>query len=291
MTPEESYNAALGIEPAAAELVPAPEPAAEPASAPIDAATAPEAPAAPKINPSWEEAWQDVPEPIRELQRPYFEKWDANYQALNARHAPYEAYEKKGYNPEYISQAIEIQKALSEDPEGFVQQVAEHFGITFAQAAAAVDATQQGAEETFLTPEEQRIRAVELRQQQIDENIRQRQEAEENYRIQQEQVGRITTELAGLHARYGDFDENRIVQQAMVNAQRGGNASLEVALNEVRAWEAEVLQRAARTAPKVLGAAGGTGAFQTPPEPKKILSNDELLAKALAMGQQLTQGS
>ena len=284
MTPEESYAAALG------EVVPDPvvDPTpVEPEPAAAAAVVEPE-PEAPRVNPNWEEAWQDVPEPIKAQQRAVFEKWDANYKTLEARHAPYAAYESKGYNPEYISQALEIQQALASDPNGFIKEVAEHFGISFGQAAAAVEATQ---EEEFLTPEAQRLAALEARQAAIDENFRQRQEAEQQYQTQQQQVAKITTDLANLKTKYGTFDERRVVQQATLNASQGGNPSLEVALNEVRAYEAEVLQRAARTAPKVLGAAGGTGAFQTPPEPKKILSNDELLAKALAMGQQLTQGS
>lgn len=289
MTPEESYAAAMGesaITPETAALAPEPSvPAAEPPAE--TAAPAAEA-AAPKVNPNWEEAWKDVPEPIRELQRPYFEKWDANYNALQARHTPYAQYESRGYNPEYIQQAIEIQQALSNDAEGFIQQVAEHFGISLGEAEAALDAAQ---EQEFLTPEAQRIAALEARQAEIDSNFRMRQEAEQNYQLQQQQVGRITSELTNLAAKYGPFDERRVVERATINASQGGNPSLEVALNEVRAYEAEVLQRAARTAPKVLGSAGGTGAFQTPPEPKKVLSNDELLAKALSLGQQLTQGS
>ena len=95
-----------------------------------------------------------------------FEKWDANYKTLEARHAPYAAYESKGYNPEYISQALEIQQALASDPNGFIKEVAEHFGISFGQAAAAVEATQ---EEEFLTPEAQRLAALEARQAAIDD--------------------------------------------------------------------------------------------------------------------------
>src|SRR6478736_90603 len=107
MTPEESFQQALGQAPTDGEFAAAgetPEPAA--AEAPAE-----QQPAAPRTNPNWDEAWTDVPEPIRQQQRTVFEKWDAGYNELQARHAPYAEYERRGYNPEFISQALAIQQA------------------------------------------------------------------------------------------------------------------------------------------------------------------------------------
>lgn len=295
MTPEESYQQALGQQPTQAEYEAAGQAApvevapVETAPAAPAAAPAEQAPAAPRSNPNWDEAWADVPEPIREAQRATFQKWDANYNALQARYRPYEEYERRGYNPEYISTAIDIQQALIEDPQGFVERVAEQFGLTLGQAQQAIADAQE--EQTFLTPEEQRIRQLEQQQQQILDNFNQRQEAEENLRRQQQYVEQINGALQNLHTKYGAFDEDRVVQWAAANAQRGANPDLEVALNEILAWEADVIQRHSRTAPNLLGSSTAIAPPAQAPEPKRIPTPDELLQRALGMGPQLLGGN
>jgi hypothetical protein len=292
MTPEESYELAINGAPTDGDFAASGETAEEPT---FDPAATPEAPApaaeepAPRINPNWEEAWKDVPEPIKAQQRAVFEKWDANFNALHAKHAPYAQYEQHGYNPEYITQAISIQQALINNPEEFVKKAISEFGLTIGEARQALAQAQDAAEETFLTPEEERLRRVEAQNQQLLENFTQRQQAEERYRIEQQNVAAIQGALANLHTKYGDFDEDRVVQWASMNATTGKNPSLEVAVNELRAWEADVVLRNQRTAPKVLGSAGGSAAFAAPPEPKKLLSDDERLAAAMELGRQLTQ--
>lgn len=285
MTPEESYEAAM----AGQQAEPA-EPTYEaPAAEPEAPAAEPAEPAAPRINPNWEEAWKDVPEPIKAQQRAVFEKWDANFNALQARHAPYAQYEQHGYNPEYISQAISIQQALVANPEEFVRKAISEFGLTVGEARQALADAQNVDPNTFVTPEEERIRRIEAQNAQLMQTFEERQRAEQEAQLKAQQVGQIRGILGNLHATYGDFDEERVVQWASMNASTGKNADLEVALNELRAYEADVVLRAQRTAPRVLGAAGGTASFQAPPEPKRLLTDDERLAKALELGRQLTQ--
>lgn len=294
MTPEESYAAALGQEPTPAEYEAAGQVTPQEV-APVDQtapAAAPTEPEAPRSNPSWDAAWENVPDPIREAQRTHFQKWDANFNALQAKYRPYEEIERRGYNPEYITTAIDIQQALIEDPQGFVERVAEQFGLTLGQAAqVAQNAAQQQQEEQFLTPEEQRIRALEERQRQIDENFQRRLEAEQRQQEEARYVQQITGALQNLHTKYGAFDEDRVVQWAAANAQRGGNPDLEVALNEILAWEADVIQRHAKTAPSLLGSSTAIAPPASAPEPRKVATSDELLQRALQLGPQLLGGN
>lgn len=290
MTPEESYQQALGLS-APVEQPPQfeqpqfeqPQQVETQPAAPAEPA-APAQPAEQRVNPNWEAAWQDVPEPIREAQRTHFQKWDANFNALQARYRPYEEFEKQGYNPEYLSTAVEIQRALIEDPQGFVERVAEQFGLSFGEAAAAI---QQQQEEQFLTPEAQRLAEIEQRQREWDERFAAEQEAREREATHQRYVQQIAGALENLHTKYGAFDNDRVVQWAAMNAQRGANPDLEVALNEMLAYEADIIQRHSKQAPALLGSSTAIAPPAAPPEPKRLLSSDELLAKALAMGPQL----
>lgn len=288
MTPEESFALATAGDPTEAEQLAAGEPTAAPAE-PAPAAAAPEEPADKRYNPNWDEAWTDVPEPVRQQQRAVFEKWDANYNGLSAKYAPYQKYEQQGYNPQYLDSAIEIQRALIENPEDFVRRAIQEFGLSIGQAQQ-LQAAADGVEEEFLDPQEQRLRALEAQEQQRQQAWEAQQQQQLAEQTRQQGAQQIQGAINNLHQKYGDFDEERLVLWATGNAQAGRNADLEVALNEIIAWEAEVAAKAVRTAPRVLGTSTQIAPTVAPPEPRRAATPDELLQRALAMQNQLVGG-
>ena len=291
MTPEESFALATQQDPTPGEQAAAGEvQPTEPAPpAPSAAEPAEQAPVERKLNPIWDEAWADVPDPIRQQQRTVFEKWDANYNGLQARYAPYQKFEQQGYNPQYLETAIDIQRALVTDPEGFVRQAIQEFGLTAFQAQQ-LQAAAQGQEEEFLDPQEQRLRQLEALEAERQQQWEQQQQQYAAEQARQQGAQQVQAAIANLHQKYGDFDEERLVIWATGNAQAGRNPDLEVNLNEMLAWEAEVAQRAVRTAPRVNGTSTSVAPIPAPTEPKKVASPDELLARAMQLGQQLAQG-
>jgi hypothetical protein len=277
MTPEESYQAALGVTPdqgaSGLETGSAPDQVVTP-----DATQAPDEQQtnATRINPSWEEAWKDVPEPIREQQRRVFEKWDNDFQELQARHRPFQEYEQAGITPTQLEQALQVQAALFEDPRAFYDRVGEAWG--FKEQKADLQAT--AASGQTIDPSEYddpavRQMAETLAQQQafIDQFQQQQLTQQQQYEQQQQEQRNIqwtANQMANLESQYGaipDEDKMRVVERAILNANLGRNASVEVAFHELKREEADIIARAQRSAPRVLGGGAGAGQINNAPAP------------------------
>lgn len=234
-------------------------------------------------NPSWDEAWADVPEPIREAQKPVFEKWDTGYKHLEAKFRPYQQFEEQGISPDVIQTALNMQAALLENPREFWERVGEHMGFTAAQSRKF--AQDQMDEQDDLTPEEQLAREVEeLRQWREQQEQRFVMQQEQQRRAQEEQfyVQSVQSELSDLRGRFGDFDEERVIERALANAIRGGNPSVENAFFEVR--QAAQRQAPTRRAPQVLGGGGGSAPA---PQSAKPMTPDEQREAARALAARL----
>ena len=237
-------------------------------------------------NPAWDEAWADVPEPIRESQKQVFEKWDRNVQHLQAKFAPYKQFEEQGVTADALQQAYSIQQALVSDPRGFWDRMAETWG--FASGAEAQQAYADANEDEDDPTASIQREIAELREwRESQENMTRQQMAQ--YQQQQEQLqwqARINDELGSLKQKFRDVDENAVIERALLNATQGRNPSLENAYFEVRDYEDRIAQRAQRKAPRVMGAGGGS----SPAPQQKALTADEQaqasrdLAKRLAGG-------
>lgn len=282
MTPEESFALATA-EPAAETeaLVAPPEVDAEPA------AETPEAPG-PKVNPIWEEAWgEDVPDEIKARQAQVFDKWDRNVKAVEARYAPYRQFEEQGIDPGYLAQAISIQQALLENPRGFYDQMAAQWGFEQAQAQAA--AAQQQANDPYESDEDRRLAEIQARLDAFEGQWTAQQQAAAEAQQRQAQTQYVESQLTDLSSKVGDYDREAVVERAILNATTGRNPSIEVAYYELKAQEDAILARHQRTAPKVLGG-GAPAAAKPPAAPRGPLTNDELLAKAMATAKEIADG-
>ena len=236
-------------------------------------------------NPSWDEAWADVPEPIREAQKPVFEKWDTGYKHLEAKHRPYQAFEEQGISADVIQTALNMQAVLLEDPRGFWERVGEHMGFTAAQSKQFAQDQMDGEEE----PEDRVERELrELKEWRDQQEASTRRQQEETQRQQQEAyyVQSVNTEIAGLRQRFGQFDEERVIERALANAIRGGNPSVENAFFEVRQQAQQ--QQPARKAPAVLGGGGGSAPA---PAAAKPMTADEQREAARALATRLAGGN
>lgn len=299
MTPEESFNAALNQEvtPEASQAAGAAQDGTVATPTAPNAETGEQEPAAPKGNPNWEKAWENVPEPIREAQRGVFEEWDRSYDHLNARFKPYEEFEAQGIDPRYLEQAMQVMNALAEDPQNFYNTMREQFGFDQQQADAAAQGSAQAlaGQEQYQSPEERRIAELQAQMAELQGGLTAQQQAQqEAYQQQQQQEYAqqvqqdLHTSLDTLAGKYGDFDREEVVRRALMNANTGRNPSIETAFFEQQAYERELLQKQAR-APRVMGRGGAPG-IQAPPQPAAPQNDDERYAAAMALAKSLAEG-
>lgn len=243
-----------------------------------------------KINPSWTEAWGDfTPEPVKEAQKAVFEKWDRNYREVESKLAPFKPFLDQGLTPEIVAQAIQLQERIADNPRDFYDRMGQHWGysqeIQAAQRAAAANPSGEGEE---LSPAEQRLQELIQRQEQllgVQEQTYQQSISRQN---EAAQVQQINSELDAIEAKEGKFDRDRVLKQAIMNAQSGGNPSLTNAFYEVQRERDEWLASQQKQAPRVLGSGGAIG--QQPTDPKKIPTREEQRAQAMDIARQLAGG-
>jgi len=101
--------------------------------------------------------------------------------------------------------AVAIQSALERNPEATIDLLARHYGVTRQQAA---DMVAESVAEESLDPIDQKFRQMEQRVASFEE-----------YQSQQQ----IEREIAGLQAKYGDFNVGEVVNTAL----RLGSTDLE----------------------------------------------------------------
>lgn len=275
MTPEESFAQATG--------------GAAPETAVPDGEQQEQAPA----NPSWqEEAWKDVPEPIKQQQAPVFEKWDRNFGQLNERFRPYEAFEKSGIPAEQLQQAVELQQLMITNPETVFEFLAQEHGFTTQQQAQAAHTA--GVESGDLDPNDpvtQRLAAIEAKEAAYDRERQAQQQTFSQQQQYQQNVQRINDEFTTLESRVGklnDFDKNRIAEKAIINAAANGNGSIGVAYYQYLDERDQLLAaHGAPKAPKVMG--GGSTVASAPAADRKPETDDQRLERAMAIAKQISE--
>lgn len=277
MTPEESRQAAL------AEAVPV--------ETPVD--NNPQAEQQGGHNPNWDEAWVDVPEPIRQAQEAVFKKWDNDYQLLAAKHKPFAEYEQNGVDEEMLANAVNVYNGLVNDPHGFWEQIGTQWGFTpKEQQVLAIAAKEAGVDvddlEDATAREIRELKALVSQQTELLQTDRTEQQsfAQQQQEAQAEtaRIAAIDKSFTDLQAKVGstftDEQMEEIAERAILNATLGRSADIEVAYREIQKIQDRILATV-KAAPRLLG---GTGSAAAPvaAEPGKIPTTQELLQQAMA---------
>lgn len=276
MTPEESRQAAL------AEQV---------VDKPVDNNSQAEQQAG--HNPNWDEAWVDVPEPIREAQKAVFAKWDNDYQLLAAKHKPYAEYEQNGVDEETLANAVNVYNGLVNDPHGFWEQIGTQWGFTPAETKVVADAAAAAGIDADNLEDATAKEIRELKQlvQDLGGGIEKDREQQQTFAQQQQEAQAETARIAAIDKSFTDLqakvgatftDEQmeEIAERAILNATLGRSADIEVAYREIQKIQDRIISTV-KAAPKLLGGTGSASA-PAPAEPGKIPTTAELLVRAMA---------
>lgn len=213
-------------------------------------------------NPSWNEALELLPDDyLRDKVKPVFEKWDTNnnerYTKLQQQYEPYKELIEHNVEFDRIKAAFEFQNKIANSPEEAFKALGTHLGYDIDAVMNAIAGQGQG--ETPNPDDAEDPRLTELRKNQegmlnlLAEQELSRQQKEQE--IQEKQYYTETvTELDRLTEKYGQFDRNRAVREALwVSEQSGKPVDLEAG---VRA-----LAELAKTAFKNSPSANAPGVF------------------------------
>ena len=238
-------------------------------------------------NPAWASALEKFPEGLRGVARETFSEWDRNTQAkfnqIHEQYKPFKPFLDQGLDPEWMQQAVTVAQQLETDPEGFTRTIAQHLGLTFAEAQQAIeDATGAGTDTGETDP-----RLVELQQSQaaLIEMFQQQEQARQFEQLSVQAEQSLTSELAQLEATHGkmtDVVRNEVLQRAlMMNAATGQPASLEDAYASLEQFVSQIrsVPRPGAMAPRVIPSGSSVPA---PPAGKSLGSMSSAEAKQYA---------
>lgn len=221
---------------------------------------------------------EKLPETARPLADPVFKEWDANvtqrFQQLHSQYAWAKPWEEiaQEYEPDAVSQAIQIQQALTSDPEGFYKALAEAYGFNGQQNGEQGQPQEPG--ETG--PVDPRIDQLQQTVNQLTEFIMgQHQQTQEQQ--EEQQFIQLLTELQEKHGQYdvdyvlakiaaGDDPETAILAYKALAGQNSANAS-------------------GQQAPVVLGGGGGMPSQTVDPKTFSPKQTQDYVASVLAAQQ------
>lgn len=250
-------------------------------------------------NPNWDEAWENVPEPIREAQKAVFAKWDNDYQLLQAKHKPYAELESEGYDLDTIGNAVNVYNGLVNDPHGFWEQIGTQWGFTPAEAQVVADAAKAAGIEVddLEDATAKEIRELKAMVTELTGGIQQDRAQQQTFAEQQaerdadqQRIAAIDTDFVNLQAKVGtltDDQQEAIAERAILNATLGRSPDIEVAYRELQKQRDDILATV-KPAPKLLGGTGGASAPASA-ESGKVLTTSELLALAMAEGKRVKE--
>lgn len=291
MSAEESLQQALATEPTEGEQQQA---AASGGAEAVPAEKAEE----PKTNGAWDEAWVDVPEPIKQQQRAVFEKWDRNVNKVQAEFAPYKDFAEAGVDGDTLKQAWALFQSLADDPRGMWDEIGKQWGFTRGEtaqiAAAAAEAGIDADDLADPTLKEIReLRALITQQEERQQNFSAQQQQEQQAQATQAAIDAEFTTLQTKYGKMSDEELEEVAERAILNASKGINASIEKAYLEVQDYHDALAKRLnlTKAAPKVLGGGSGSAAAPQPRADGKPKTNDELLQEALAMAKSMAEAN
>lgn len=223
-------------------------------------------------NPAWAEYLNDIPDGYKGIVGDAFKRWDSRvgnkFHEIHKQYEPYKRYEnlvKNQVDPAIAEAGIALFQRLQTDPQGFYQQLGEHFGLSAEQAQAAVEGENDSDEDEDEQPyEDPRIAQIERQNQQIMALYQQQEQA----RIQEQADQQVDMELAQFreaHPEVTDADMTPILRIALMGTQQNPNFSFEDAFQTYsKEINARMQSRPGNSAPKVIPPNGQPGSQPMP---------------------------
>jgi len=255
-----------------------------------------------KPHPAHEKLLAEIPEAWHQKVIPFLQEQDKAYQQQIEKYTPYKEFVENQIDPNYLSQSIQLAKAISEDP------LTIHENLTAAlmqQGLLKAEAQQAAAdmmdEDGFFNEDDSDIPAAVRKQ--LEEQGNQLNQMNEYLSAQQLQrdtdaeYAKIENEFAGLRDVYQVTQQQEIAIIELMEAglARGEDLSVIDAAKKLVSITGVGFQRhganpQASAAPVVLGAGGGIP-FEGVQVPKDEKGKREMLAQLFAQNQKQSPNS
>lgn len=230
------------------------------------------------LNPAWNELLERVPSQIHSQVTPILKQWDQNYQkSLQEVHSKYDPYKDfLEQKPEDLSYALQVMKAIEDDPAQVAKALAEYAGIPLAEAKEAVKDSEQGQfseteeDELLNHPKFKELNTMVTQMAQL--LVQQNQE-----KSAQEEDKALEAELSALEKEHGEFDPEWVLVKAAARPE----IPLAEHVKAFKEHEKSILEKARKPGPKVMKSGGSAPDNQTDVSKLSPAERRALIAKSL----------
>lgn len=245
-----------------------------------------QAPEPEKINPVWNGLLSKIPDQnLQKLIMPELKRFDQEHSKgldkVHSQYAPYKPFLDAQVNPEDLNNALMVYQSMEQDPEKFIRAIAEFYKVNLEQGQ---NAGEQPPEPTYDSGEQQPFDLTQhpefLRQQQIVEQLAQGYMLQQNQAQEAEDDAALDAELEAARQKFGEFDEDLVMQNMIFH-----NLSAEDAVTKVREYEQKVVQNyrsPGSQAPIIAGGGGGVPSQQIPVSQLTAKDRKQLMVERLA---------
>jgi hypothetical protein len=220
----------------------------------------------------WAQYTQELPDSVRPLVEPVFQKWDADvtkrFQKYSQDLEPFKAWQpviEQYGDPQVAQQAFALMEAINTDPEKVYQALAEQFGFGDQGGTEPED-----EDAPYVDPEFQTVK-------QMTEQMAQIMLQQEEAARAAEEDAALESHLAELKEKYGEYDEEYVL--AHLNLGYTG----EQAVEKFQQMMGTVRQKlTGPSAPVLLGSGGGLPSQSIDPAQLNSKDTKSLVAQMLA---------
>lgn len=249
-------------------------------------------------NPSLAELYEVLPKSLHSLIEPVIEKWQQGIDQEFESIAPYRRFVEAGIDPDIIGASLELAQQISTNPKAIYDELAERYGWRQAEqmmetALNVSKVVEENDNESFFGDNELENNPVnaelaalraEIASIREDRNSEIEAATDANYEYE------IGTSMEVLTDEYGDFDQEAVLQRAMILSDQYPDAEIPQLIGaafeqyngELDRMRAQV--GATRRVPRV---AGGSGNSSLPaPEPVVYKTKEDRIAAIEAIAKQ-----
>jgi hypothetical protein len=248
-------------------------------------------------NPSLAELYEVLPKSLHGLVEPVIEKWQQGIDQEFETIAPYRKFADAGIDPDIIGASLELAQQISTNPKAIYDELAERYGWRQAEqmmeTAMNVSQVVEEEETSFfgdVDVEESPVSAELAALREEIESLREERYSEISDAIDENYEYEIGTSMEVLAEEYGDFDQEAVLQRAMILSDQYPDAEIPQLIGAAFEQYSAELDRmraqlgADRRVPRVAGGSGNSGL--PAPEPVVYKTKEDRIAAIEAIAKQ-----
>jgi hypothetical protein len=248
-------------------------------------------------NPSLAELYEVLPKSLHGLVEPVIEKWQQGIDQEFETIAPYRKFADAGIDPDIIGASLELAQQISTNPKAIYDELAERYGWRQAEqmmeTAMNVSQVVEEEETSFFGDvdlEESPVSAELAALREEIESLREERYSEISDAIDENYEYEIGTSMEVLAEEYGDFDQEAVLQRAMILSDQYPDAEIPQLIGAAFEQYSGELDRmraqlgADRRVPRVAGGSGNSGL--PAPEPVVYKTKEDRIAAIEAIAKQ-----